>query len=461
MISYPQQFGKYRIDSLLGQGAMGAVYKAFDTQIDREVAIKILHSHLLSGDLGQELEERFKHEVKAAARCQHPNIVTVFDYGFHEGSPYMVMEYVKGIDLQVFLKSGHGVSTTQAVNLIMKVLDALHAAHNMGVVHRDIKPANIMLLDNGQVKVTDFGVARIDTSELTQLGDVMGTPCYMSPEAREGKKTTHLSDLYTTALVLAELLIKKRLKNERVEYLKLLAELNQQQIESNLAAGLANVLYAALQYNPKQRYQDALSFYKALSACLEGGQNGFPLSDDLSTTVLEVKTAINTQNLQAQVPASDLQAEGTSVSVLASKSEAVRSQLSEVEKSLTSYLGPVAKMLVKKQANKSDSIEQLLESLIGYIPSEAERQKFIRSLESSGISKSGQNSTATQKSSLSPEYIEKLTVELAYYVGPVAKHLMKSVLKKAASKEDLHTRLADKIPNLEERTLFLKKCDNE
>lgn len=457
IISYPQEFGKYRIDSLLGQGAMGAVYKAFDTQIDREVAIKILHSHLLAGDLGQELEQRFQHEVKAAARCQHPNIVTVFDYGFDSGSPYMVMEYVKGIDLQVFLKSGHTLNTEQAINLILKVLDALHAAHNMGVIHRDIKPANIMILDNGQIKVTDFGVARIDTSELTQLGDVMGTPCYMPPEIREGHKSTHLSDLYTTALVLAELLLKKRLKNEKIEYLTLLAELNQQAIESNLAGALANVLYTALQYNPQQRFQDALSFYKALSTCLDGNLNAYQFSDELSTTVLKVKTDLSKSDVTQQV----LEVEISNVSVLASQSEAVRKQLAEVEKSLTSYLGPVAKMLVKKQANKSDSIAQLLDSLVKHIPSESERQQFIHRLESSGISKASDNTSHTQKTNLTPEYIEKLTSELAYYVGPVAKHLMKSTLKKAASKEDLHTKLADKIPDLQERTEFLKKCEHE
>ncbi|NOQ36574.1 MAG: protein kinase, partial [Methylococcaceae bacterium] len=415
--------------------------------------IKILHSHLLAGELGEELEARFKHEVKAAARCQHPNIVTVFDYGFSDGSPYMVMEYVKGVDLQVFLKSGHLLTANQAINLILKVLDALHAAHSMGVVHRDIKPANIMILDNGQVKVTDFGVARIDTSELTQIGDVMGTPCYMSPEAREGKRTNHLSDLYTTALVLVELLIKKRLKTEQRDYLNLLAELNQQQIEPNLAAELAALLNTALQVKPQQRYQDALSFYKALSNCL--GANDYAEVDDLAATVLNVITKVNTKN-----PAAELQTNPSSnVSILASKSEAVQTQLTQVERNLTSYLGPVAKMLVKKQAKKSDNIAQLLDSLVKYIPSDRERQKFIDSLESSGISKAGGSKSGTEKADLSPEYIAKLTSELAYYVGPIAKHLMKSTLKKAASKEDLQTRLADKIPNEEERSQFIKNCE--
>lgn len=444
---FPQQWGKYRLDALVGQGAMGVVYKAFDTDIDRAVAIKVLHSHLLSGTMGPELEQRFKHEVKAAARCQHPNIVTIFDCGFYQGSPFMVMEYVNGIDLQVFLKSKQFLSINQSVNLILKVLDALQAAHNMGIVHRDIKPANIMMFDNGQVKVTDFGVAHIDTSDLTQIGDMIGTPIYMPPEALNGDRVNHLSDLYSAALVLLELLIKRRLKIDQINYNTLLLELQKQGINTSLAAELAKVLDIALQIDPQKRYQDALSFYKALANCLDAGSNYYQLTDDLAATVFQVKAQLQDQAAwgnkisEASLLAHDL------------------SQLSLVEKCLTSYLGPIAKVLVKKQAGNTSNMTQLLERLIEYIPSEVEKEKFIRGLESSGVSKntSASGLTATQ-SNLSPEYIEKVTNELTYYLGPIARHLVRAALKKTTCKEQLQALLAEKISNLDERSTFLRNC---
>ncbi|MCK5120405.1 MAG: serine/threonine protein kinase, partial [Methylococcales bacterium] len=213
LTNQPKKIDKYSIHSVLGHGAMGVVYKGYDKEIDRHVAIKVLHPHLLSGEMGDELEQRFKNEVKAAAKCLHPNIVTIFDCGVSNGSPYMVMEYVQGIDLREILKSQQKFSLAQTIGMTCNVLDALYAAHEMGIVHRDIKPANILLLDTGVVKVTDFGVARIDSSDLTQIGDVIGTPSYMSPEAKAGALVDNRSDLYSAALVLFELLTFKRLKS--------------------------------------------------------------------------------------------------------------------------------------------------------------------------------------------------------------------------------------------------------
>jgi serine/threonine-protein kinase len=455
---YPQQLGKYRIDALLGQGAMGVIYKAFDTQIDRDVAIKILHTHLLAGDMGEELTRRFVHEVKAAARCQHPNIVTVYDYGINQNQPYMVMEYVKGIDLQVFFKSGQSLTTEQTINLILKVLDALHSAHAMGIVHRDIKPANIMLLDNGQVKVTDFGVAHLDSSDLTQVGDVMGTPSYMSPEARSGGIVTASSDLYATALVFLELLINKRVKAKELDYADLLAQFAARGLTPQLAKNIAEVLNKALQHNPQKRYADALAFSKALSDCLETAPDYYQLANDLATTVLTVKNTAQ--------PTTSSQENTDSLFVAASSSVVLQSQLTMIEKNLTHYLGPVAKMLIKKQAKNTDNIHQLINSLVTHIPSATDQQNFISSLDFSTHTHSsaslGNHSLLSVNDKFptplfSPDYIEQLTTDLTRYLGPVAKHLMKSMLKKVSSKEELLACLADKIPNLQERAEFLKK----
>jgi len=459
IINLPQPIGKYRFDALLGRGAMGVVYKAFDTEIEREVAIKILHDHVLTGDMGEELVRRFAHEVKAAARCQHPNIVTVYDYGLNQNRPYMVMEYVKGIDLQIFLKSSQSLTVEQSVNLILKVLDALQFAHSMGVVHRDIKPANILLLDNGQIKVTDFGVARIDSSDLTQIGDVMGTPSYMSPEAQSGLPVTASSDLYATALVLLEILINKRINHTNTDPSNILALLEARDFTPQLVCKFAEVITKALQPDPSQRFTDALSFSKALATLLETGLDYYQLTNDLAATVLIVKSSFIKTASQDNTD---------SLLQLATSSLLLQSQLSLIEKNLTHYLGPVAKMLVKKQAKNTDNVNQLINSLVTHIPSEIDRQKFRSSFEFSMTDKSdeftgkGSSLSQTHESEnpvFSPEYIERLTADLTQYLGPVAKHVLKATLKKVNTKEALCSCLADKIPNLKERAEFLKNRD--
>lgn len=441
--------------AVLGRGAMGTVYKAVDRQIDREVAIKILHPHILAGEMGAELSRRFEQEVKAAARCQHPNIVTVYDCGINNHSPYMVMEYVKGVDLQVFLKSGQTLSTEQAINIILKVLDALAAAHALGVVHRDIKPANIMLLESGQVKVMDFGVARIENSDLTRLGDVLGTPCYMSPEALNGEATNSLSDLYTTALVLAELLTRKRLKLASIDYTTLRLGLEQQGLVPPVLDNMASVLTKALQKQAHFRYQSAFEFAKDLTGCLESAPDYYQLAGDLVATVLKVQT---------QLKPSQIEADKSAETLYASDSAVLQGHLSLVEKSLARYLGPVAKMLVKKHAQQSNDFDRFLDALVEYVPAGTERQAFIENLQSSGIRKGinsmTKNNTATvytnlDKTPISDDYIGQLTADLTHYLGPMASHLVKAAQKKTGSKKDLCIQLAEKIPNTDERARFL------
>ena len=149
---------------MLGRGAMGVIYQAHDPVIDRNVAIKLIRADLLGGEERAEYLARFRHEAQAAGRCAHPNIVAIYDFAVHEGNPFLAMEYVEGSDLgQVLARSGRFAPRTP-VALIGQVLDALGCAHGLGIVHRDVKPANILLLADRQVKMTDFGISRLDTS---------------------------------------------------------------------------------------------------------------------------------------------------------------------------------------------------------------------------------------------------------------------------------------------------------
>jgi len=206
MPALPPAIGRYVVEKELGRGAMGVVYKAHDPEIDRPVAVKLVRMDLLEGSRREDYLARFRREVQAAGRCQHASIVAIYDFGSHEGEPFFVMEYVDARSLDEVLPKDAGIEAKAAGGIVLQLLDALAAAHALGVVHRDIKPANLLLLADGRIKVMDFGISRVSTSHLTQVGAVMGTPRYMSPEQVRGDAVDARSDLFSTGSVLHELL---------------------------------------------------------------------------------------------------------------------------------------------------------------------------------------------------------------------------------------------------------------
>ena len=200
------KLGRFEILSELGKGAMGLVYKAYDPLLDRTVAIKTLN---LSRDKKEaaDYEARFYQEAKAAGGLNHPNIVTVYDIGNNDNIAYMAMEHLEGKELRDLMVPGKPLPVKQVIDIATQVCDGLAFAHDHHVVHRDIKPANIMLLHNGLVKITDFGVARRRTSEhQSGAGIVLGSPRYMSPEQILGKRADHCSDIFSLGVVLYEML---------------------------------------------------------------------------------------------------------------------------------------------------------------------------------------------------------------------------------------------------------------
>lgn len=201
-----QSIGKYRIDGIIGHGAMGIVYKGFDSSINRTVAIKTIHHHLLLGDSGAELLKRFKAEATAAARCQHQNIIAIYDFGQQEdNTPYIVMEFVNGHTLENLLKTQQKLSFEQINRLFLSICDGLNYAHQQGIIHRDIKPANIIVLDDDRIKIADFGIAKIESSDSTQLGMSLGTPSYMAPEQSLGQVIDARVDIFALGIIAFEL----------------------------------------------------------------------------------------------------------------------------------------------------------------------------------------------------------------------------------------------------------------
>ena len=219
------KLGKYLIRRELGKGAMGIVYEGFDPVIERTVAIKtILPAQLNSAEV-KDVLARFKREAQAAGRLNHPGIVAVYDYGEvvaeddrtmvagPEGQPaegervaFIAMEFVKGKELKDYFDSNERFPLKEVERIMGEILDALDHAHSKGVTHRDMKPANLIMLADGKIKVADFGIARLETSELTQAGTVMGTPSYMSPEQFMGQTVDGRSDIFSCGVILYQFL---------------------------------------------------------------------------------------------------------------------------------------------------------------------------------------------------------------------------------------------------------------
>ncbi len=206
----PAKLGKYEILRELGRGAMGVVYEAFDPSIERTGALKTIRRDQLDGAEAEELFVRFQREAKAAGRLNHPNIVSIYDFGDDHGTSFIAMEFVRGRELKSYFEKNERFAMPEIVRIMGQLLDALDYSHNYGVVHRDVKPANIIMLAGGQLKVADFGIARIESSQFTQAGTVLGTPAYMSPEQFMGQTVDRRSDVFSAGVVLYQFLTGER-----------------------------------------------------------------------------------------------------------------------------------------------------------------------------------------------------------------------------------------------------------
>jgi TonB family protein len=199
----PAYFGRYQVVEELGAGAMGVVYLCVDSRLARPVAVKVLREKEAMTEAEREqFRARFRHEAEAAGRLTHPDIVQIYDIG----PSYLVMEFLEGRPLGAHLKAGGSFSVRQICSLVLRVADAIDYAHRHGIVHRDVKPANIMMMDDGSVKVMDFGVARLDSSNLTATGTVVGSVQYMAPEQMMGDRVDGRADVFSLAAVAYELL---------------------------------------------------------------------------------------------------------------------------------------------------------------------------------------------------------------------------------------------------------------
>lgn len=251
--------GRYEVQEIIGVGGMAVVYKAYDSIDDRVVAVKILKDEFLANE---EFRRRFKNESKAIAVLSHPNIVKVFDVSYGETLQYIVMEYIEGITLKEYIEN-KTISWKEAVHFITQILRALQHAHDKGIVHRDIKPQNIMLIQNGNIKVTDFGIARFSRSETRTMSEnAIGSVHYISPEQARGDITDDKADIYSVGVVLYEMLTGQvpfqSDSSVSVAIMQLQAEAKRpREINDTIPEGLEQITMRAMQKNTNDRYQSA------------------------------------------------------------------------------------------------------------------------------------------------------------------------------------------------------------
>src|SRR5712691_6054631 len=268
----PNHLGKYEITEVLGRGAMGVVYKGLDPGIRRTVAIKTIRRELIEGERpAAAMLARFRNEAQAAGKLAHPGIVALYDYGEDASVAYIAMEYVEGNSLREYLGRKTRFEERDAVSVMSQLLEALEHAHERRVWHRDIKPANIIVMMNGRVKVADFGIARIEASELTQTGAMLGSPGYMAPEQYAAAAIDHRADLFAAGVVFYQLITGTKPfvgTTEQVSY----ATCHSEALRPSLAdpgkgwERYDPVIAKALAKRPEDRFQTAEAFRAAILA---------------------------------------------------------------------------------------------------------------------------------------------------------------------------------------------------
>ncbi len=283
--SMPKRLGRYEIIRELGKGAMGVVYEGKDPNIGRRVAIKTARRDVMEATgMGDEMMTRFLREAHAAGALNHPNIITIYDAAEEGDMAYIAMEYLEGGDLADLIEGKRRLSVEEIVEIGASVCDALEVAHQAGVVHRDIKPANIMMPKNAPVKVADFGIARVQDSNLTQEGALIGTPHYMSPEQFMGQRVDGRSDLFSVGNILYELITgEKPFTGEQLStvmhHVIKTDPVAPSELNFNIPRPLDSVVMKALSKRPDDRFHSAAAMAAALRECLKPNPDPAILED--------------------------------------------------------------------------------------------------------------------------------------------------------------------------------------
>ena len=452
--------GKYEIKSALGKGAMGIVYKGYDPTIERFVAIKTIRKDLVDPEVAKQYMARFKNEARAAGRLMHPHIVAVYEYGEDDTVAYIAMEYVEGAGLREHLNRREAFDFAQLVRLLRQLLEALEFAHGRGVVHRDIKPSNLIVSEDGRLKVADFGIARVDTTNLTQAGMIIGTPSYMSPEQCRGLPSDARSDLWSTGVVMYELMTGEKPFRGTIETIAYKICHEEPPAPSTLSklklpADVDRFVATALAKAPEARFQSAKEFRKALD---DVAKLSVEVDEGMGTTMVNIGTLM----LAKPAPPWD--------------DETLRT----AELELARALGPMAKLIVRRAAAQTLDRSELCAILSDSISDPESRLRFVVAFNragggqsttgASGVRSTGGattrattaqgTKTGTVAMPLEAAYVEHVTNRLAIYIGPIAQVLTRKAARESRSRTEFVRRCADNL-GTQERVAFLHELGYE
>ena len=456
----PVRIGRYEVLGVLGEGAMGVVYKGYDPVIERLVAIKTVRKELSDSPLAGQIVARFKVEAKAAGRLAHPNIVGVYEFGEDDDRAFIAMEYVDGTGLRDYLSRQADFDLRQILAIMKQLLLALGFAHERGVIHRDIKPTNLILTSEGTLKLADFGIAHIDASDLTLSGTVLGTPSYMSPEQIQGRTIDGRSDLFSAGVVLYELLTGER------PFVGTLATVSYKTCHEEpippsrfssrkLPPLLDAVVARALAKAPEARYQTARQLSDALDQALEAP----------SETVRTLETTVPGIASLKSTPAAPPFWEETVLRI--------------AERKLAEIVGPMARVMVRKAAAQAGDLTELYTLLSENITDLEGRRRFFeaarpasgtgpetrsvtrktepgsRPTQARAPSAGSEAPTRTSTPPLEQAFVDRAAAKLAIYLGPVAGWVTRRAAQQAESRDELVRILAGQL-GAQERRAFLR-----
>ncbi|MBB6145813.1 serine/threonine-protein kinase [Silvibacterium bohemicum] len=361
-----QRVGDYEIVGILGKGGLGQVYEASHVISQRREALKALLTQERSGE---EVGERFRREIQLLGALSHPNIASLHNAFYHDGQLVMVMELVKGKTLRD--KSVRTrIPVPQVLQYTCQVLSALDYAHQRGVVHRDVKPTNIMITENDQAKLLDFGIAISERSaELTAPGFMVGSVSYMSPEQIAGDKATSKSDIYAVGVMLYEILTGRLPAKGESNFEIMRSHLSErpvppQEVDPRLPQSLSVAILKALEKDPADRFATARDFLAALEAIPQ------TFIDELLSSPTRTMAVPSSGSFNLGISGSPSQPRSSQVAAF---------PLDDVTKKLAVFIGPIASVLVRKLAPKCANLDDLYKEAAMHIPAEVDRQRFLRS----------------------------------------------------------------------------------
>jgi eukaryotic-like serine/threonine-protein kinase len=482
-LKVPERLGKYPITGVIGRGAMGIVFKGYDPVIKRPVAIKTIRKELLedddvgsvaaSGASGQyasdTMSSRFQREAQAAGALNHPGIVSVYEYGEDASYAFIAMELVEGNNLRDYIANGTSFDEQDTVSIMSQLLDALQFAHTNTVWHRDVKPANIIVMSNGRIKLTDFGIARLEAADRTRTNVIMGTPGYIAPELYLGGVVDHRMDIFAAGVLFYQLLARRAPFRGGPEAIMHdvcyhAPEPPSQSDPRHSWPQYDTIVAKAMAKAPADRYQSAGEFRAAI---LEAYAQ--PVSNTISeNTIVSHRSRAVAQGSGAPSQPKTYAVSNSSAPPPTGWSVVV---LAGVELEIARFVGPVAKVLVRRAAREHKDLESLVQALAPAIESPQDREAFARAVLGRAATAPQRASVAPQDSrppgaerpgqALSAQDIDRATKLLIGYIGPIGKVVAKRAAVEGVSRRDFLATIANSLDSDATRERFMREVGIE